>query len=120
MRKAESIVSRIAGAGEIASLDPEVTEPYLKKIVKNEPVIQLLAMTDLAGKRISQVHTQRGDKALYRNLLNKDFNDRDWFAHVIETRTTFVSDLFFSKFHRRVGTDHRHADQERRRPRWWP
>jgi hypothetical protein len=47
---------------------------------------------------VGQVHTQRGEKALFRNLLNKDFKDREWLLHVVNTGKEFVSDLFFSKY----------------------
>ena len=43
------------------------------EVVRKEGSIQLIAVTNTEGHRISQVHTQRGEKPLFRNLLNKDF-----------------------------------------------
>ena len=31
---------------------------------------------------VVRVHTQRGEKPLFRNLLNKDFRKHDWFVNV--------------------------------------
>ena len=55
-------------------------------------------MTNLEGRRISQVHTQRGEKSQFRNLLTKDFRKHEWFVRVLETQESYDSDLFFSKY----------------------
>jgi hypothetical protein len=97
-RKAQHLAQRISQAPEVQSLEKEKMEPFLSKIMKREQSIQLLAITDTDGRRISQVHTQRGEKAQFRNLLNKDFREKEWFVEVIETGKPYYSDLFFSKF----------------------
>ena len=66
--------------------------------MKAEGSIQLLAVTNSDGKRIGQVHTQRGEKALFRNLMTKDFREKEWFVGVVETGKPYYSDLFFSKY----------------------
>ncbi len=73
-------------------------EGRLRETINREGSIQLLAVTNLEGRRISQVHTQRGEKSLFRNLLTKDFRKHDWFVKVLETREAYDSDLFFSKY----------------------
>lgn len=98
VRKAQILAESISASEEISSLDEERMENYLHEVISREGSIQLLALTDLQGKRISQVHTQRGEKALYRNLLNKDFRKHEWFVRVLETREPYESDLFFSKY----------------------
>lgn len=97
-RKAAAFSAKISNAPEIRSLDPKALEPFLKKVIKKEGSIQLLAITDREGKRISQVHTQRGEKGLFRNLLSKDFKEKEWFAGVLESGKPYYSDLFFSKY----------------------
>jgi len=77
-------------------------EEYLHEVVSREGSIQLLAITNPEGKRITQVHTQRGEKGLFRNLLNKDFRKHEWFVRVLETKESYDSDLFFSKYTNRL------------------
>ena len=73
-------------------------ERFLGDVVKREASIQLVAITNTEGRRISQVHTQRGEKALFRNLLTKDFRKHEWFVNVLENGQPYYSDLFFSKY----------------------
>lgn len=98
IRVAKRIAEKASASPEVKSLDGERMEPYLEEIVRREASIQLLAVTDLGGYRISQVHTQRGEKGMFRNLLNKDFRKHDWFRKVLETGEAYYSDLFFSKY----------------------
>lgn len=97
-RKAMDLADRISLAPAVHSLEPETMEPYLKRVVKREPSIQLLAITDLNGYRISQVHTQRGEKGRFRRLMDKNFNKHDWFKTVKSTGEPYCSELFKSKF----------------------
>ena len=79
-------------------MEPRRMERFLREVVKAEPAIQLLALTDMDGRRLSQVHTQRGEKGLFRSLLTENFSDHDWFQEVLSSGTSFASDLFFSRF----------------------
>lgn len=94
MRTAEKLTK----AEEIESLNPETMTPYLSSVVKREPAIQLLAITDLNGYRISQVHTQRGEKGRFRRLMDKDFKKHEWFLKVIDSNEPYCSELFKSEF----------------------
>ncbi|MCK5198807.1 MAG: PDC sensor domain-containing protein, partial [Spirochaetales bacterium] len=71
---------------------------FLDDVLKKEPSIQFAAMTDPSGKRIGQVHTQRGEGGLFRNARNKDFTGREWLAKVVESKEPWYSDLYFSKY----------------------
>ncbi|MBL8026715.1 MAG: histone-lysine N-methyltransferase, partial [Fibrobacteres bacterium] len=98
IRKAKLLAEHISASDAILSMDPERIEPFLEEVLREEGSIQLLTIADTKGERVGQVHTQRGEKALFRNLLNKDFKDREWLLHVINTGKEYVSDLFFSKY----------------------
>ncbi|OGV72280.1 MAG: histone-lysine N-methyltransferase [Lentisphaerae bacterium RIFOXYB12_FULL_65_16] len=98
VRKAELLAELITGAPEIQSLAPERVKKFLQNAIKEESAIQLLTITDLQGHRISQVHTQRGEKGLFRSLLNEDFSEREWFRDVLDTGQPYYSDLYFSRF----------------------
>jgi hypothetical protein len=97
-RKAERLARQISASDAVRSLDPEKMEPFLHKVVSREGSIQLLAVTNLEGRRISQARTQRGEKGLFRNLMSKDFREHDWFVAVVERQEPYFSDLFFSKY----------------------
>lgn len=77
---------------------PDKLEEFLAKVIREEPSVQLLAVIDKNGERVSHVHTQHGEKARYRNLLNKTFSDRVWFQEAMKSGNPYFSDLFFSQF----------------------
>ncbi len=99
---ARKIAQEVAEAPELAELDPARMEPYLDDIVRREGSIQLLAITNPEGFRVSTIYAQHGEKALFRNLLNKDFKKHDWFLEVISSGKAYYSDLFFSKYTKRL------------------
>lgn len=101
-RIARAIAESVKDASELANLDPAEMDGYLEDIVKREGSIQLLAVTNTEGFRISQIYAQHGEKALFRNLLTKDFKERDWFNEVIRTGEPYFSHLFFSIYTNRL------------------
>jgi citrate (Re)-synthase len=96
--KGRILAERITASPDVQSMEPRRMERFLREVVKSEPAIQLLALTDMNGHRLTQVHTQRGEKALFRSLLTENFSDHDWFQEVVSTGASFASDLFFSRF----------------------
>ena len=98
----KKLAAKICHAPEVLTLDPVVMEPFLTEAVHAEPSIQFLAITNVDGHQLTQVHTQRGDKGLFRPLFDVDFKSKEWFVNVIETGEPYWSDLFFSKFTKRL------------------
>lgn len=96
--KGEVLAAKIRKSPDILSLDPKKIESFLRSVVKEESSIQLLAITDAGGQQITHVHTQRGEKGLFRPLFNENFTEHEWFRNVLETRQPYFSDLFFSRF----------------------
>ncbi|MDY0175320.1 MAG: histone-lysine N-methyltransferase [Lentisphaeria bacterium] len=92
------LAQNICAAPELRSLDPKILEPFLKEIIQKEPSLQFLALTNLDGQQVCNVHTQRGDKGLFRPLLKVNFKEKEWFRNVINTGEPYCSDLFFSRF----------------------
>jgi isopropylmalate/homocitrate/citramalate synthase len=101
-RIARAIAEDVAEAPELANLDPKEMDAYLEDIVKREGSIQLLAVTNTDGFRISQIYAKHGEKAQFRNLLTKDFKQRDWFMEVLRTGEPYFSHLFFSQYTNRL------------------
>ena len=96
--KADALAREISASPAVQALQGAAMESFLRHVVKREASIQLVAITNTEGRRISQVHTQRGEKALFRNLLSKDFRKHEWFVNVLENGQPYHSDLFFSKY----------------------
>ncbi len=102
VRIARAIAEEVTGADELKRLDPAAMDAYLQEIVKREGSIQLLAITNTEGKRVSQIYAQHGEKALFRNLLTKDFSEKEWFREVLRTGEPYFSHLFFSIYTERL------------------
>lgn len=98
----KKLAAKICHAKEILTLDPKIMEKFISDTVRNEPSIQFVAVTNRDGKQLMQVHTQRGDKGLFRSLFDVDFKEKEWFRNVIETGESYWSDLFFSRFTNRL------------------
>ena len=88
----------VSASPDVQSLEPERIREFLQELVREEPSIQLVAITNIEGRQISHVHTQRGEKGLFRPLFNENFTDHEWFRNVLETGRPYYSDLFFSRF----------------------
>ena len=97
-QKARALAEKIGASPEVHSLAKDRMEPFLREVVRREGSIQLLSITNTDGYRVSQVHTQRGEKALFRNLLSKNFHEHEWFVRVLKTGEAHYSDLFFSLY----------------------
>ncbi len=99
---AAKIASRVSARLTGDSFDEESHKKTLNEVMVREPSIQFAAVTDLQGRRVSQVHTQHGEKVFFRNIRNKNFSDREWFIHVTTTGEPFTSDLYFSRYTERL------------------
>lgn len=96
--KGKALAKRVSKSPDVLSLEPARIEKFLKTVVQGEPAVQLIAITNTEGRQISHVHTQRGEKGLFRPLFNEHFTDHEWFRNVLETGQSYSSDLFFSRF----------------------
>lgn len=95
---ARKLALKISQSPKLAVLEETAMTPFLNEVIRREASIQLMTVTDINGRRISRMHTQRGEKALFRNLFSKDFDKKEWFIHVMEEKQPWFSDLFYSKF----------------------
>jgi len=99
VRRAQVLAERISASRAIQSMNIETMESFLQNVLRKEGSIQFLTITNSEGTRVGRVHTQRGEKGRFRNLLNKeDFGDREWHEEVVKTGEPYCSDLFFSRY----------------------
>ena len=98
VRKAMTLAQTISAMEDMHLLEEEPVETSLHALVSREASIQLIAITNTEGRRISEVFTQRGEKPLFRNILTKNFKEKEWFRNVLKTGEAYYSDLYFSKY----------------------
>lgn len=96
--KAEIIAQKISDAPALHGRNELDMEKFLKDVIREEPFINFLAITDLSGKLISEVHTQRGEKGQFRQLRKENFEDHFWFDAVKESGKPFFSDVYDSRY----------------------
>lgn len=94
---AKKIALKVSGKFEREEMKTERIQKVLKELLKREPSIQFAAVTAINGERVGQL-TQHGEGSFFRNVKNKNFLERPWFRHVVETREPFTSDLYFSQY----------------------
>ncbi len=99
---AKKIALRISSRLEMEHLNADRIQVILNDLLKREPSIQFAAVTNLKGERLSQVHTQHGERVFFRNIKNKNFVEREWFKHVSSTQEPYTSDLYFSQYTERL------------------
>jgi hypothetical protein len=97
IEEARVLAEEISVSPAIKTLQGTDMEHFLGEVVKREVSIQLIAITNTEGRRISQVDPQRGEKSFFLNLLTKDFRKHEWFVNVLESCQPYYSDLFLSR-----------------------
>jgi len=95
--KVSSLIEEVANAPELKEFDKAKMEKYLQKFIEKNPFIQLIAVTDAEGKRVTKNITQIVDKHKYETFTKGDFSDSDWFINPMKTGKTYVTDFYISK-----------------------
>ncbi|MBN1899457.1 MAG: histone-lysine N-methyltransferase [Spirochaetes bacterium] len=72
-------------------------EKYLKKVISQNPFIQLIAVTDKDGRRVTDNISRVIDKSKYDQFTKGDFTDCEWFINPMKTGKTSVTDFYVSK-----------------------
>lgn len=98
IEKAKNIMERVGRRTADQGSTAEALNDLMEKLVRNEPIIQLVIVSDREGRRVGPVHIRRGEKGKFRGLTNKDFSQRRWFEFVKEEDRPYYSDLFVSPF----------------------
>lgn len=92
------IVEDLIDREEIASMDPEIIEPVLKKTLTENPFMQFLYVVDSEGNKITHNITHIEDRSKYATYnLDSDFSNRPWFIAPIKDGRIHVSDFYTSR-----------------------
>ncbi|HID94864.1 MAG TPA: histone-lysine N-methyltransferase [Candidatus Latescibacteria bacterium] len=94
---AQELIEEVIDLPAIRSMDPAQQEPVLKGVIEENPFIQLIAVTDTEGRRVTKNITQAVDKSKYEyHRLGDDFSNREWFLGPMKSGQTYVTGLYTS------------------------
>ncbi|MCK4590839.1 MAG: histone-lysine N-methyltransferase, partial [Candidatus Latescibacteria bacterium] len=94
---AEELIEQVVNLPAIRSMDPSQQEPLLIKVIDENPYVQLIAVTDKEGRRVTRDITQPVDKAKYEyHRTEDDFSNREWFIRLLKMGKTYVTGLYTS------------------------
>ena len=93
-----SLLERFLENADIRSMQREKQEARLQDLVDEYPFVSFAYVVDTSGDKVTRHITQLSDKSKYdKNLIDKNYADRDWFINVVKTGKIYVSDIFTSK-----------------------
>lgn len=101
-KKAEGLVTAIIkdikDDERIVGMDPQRAEPFLEKIVQENPFIQFIYIVDTKGRKVTKniTHAQHR-KEFEQKGLDSDFASRQWFRAPMESGEIHVTNLYTSK-----------------------
>ncbi|MDD5065681.1 MAG: histone-lysine N-methyltransferase [bacterium] len=96
-REVTDLIEQFRNRDEIVSMNKKEMEKFLDRVIQDYPFIQLIAITDIQGSRITRNITQIEDKHKYEVFTKDNFAERDWFINPIKTGKTYVSNFYVSK-----------------------
>lgn len=93
-----ALIKDIKDNKKIISMDASVAEPFLEKIVHEDPFVQFIYIVDIKGRKITRNITQ----AEYREEFEKkgldlDFSKREWFVESMKSGEVHITKLYTSK-----------------------
>lgn len=96
---AAHLAEDLAERPEIRSMEPEVQEPVLQRVLNLNPFIQFMYITNLQGRKITRNITHIVDRAKYETLgMDEDLSNRTWFIEPLKSGKVYVSDFYTSRF----------------------
>jgi hypothetical protein len=96
-QKVVSLIEEVAQTEEIKSFNKEKMEKYLQKFIEKNPFIQLIAITDTNGLRVTKNITQITERHKYEKFTKGDFSDSEWFIVPMKSGKSHVTDFYISK-----------------------
>ncbi len=101
-KEVTELIEKVASHPEVKSMDPKRMEKYLEEVIEENPFIQLIAVTDKNGRRVTKNIVHVTEKHKYETFTDGDFSDRDWFINPLKTGKTYVSDFYTSRITRNL------------------
>jgi len=93
-----TLIKDIKNDKRVVSFEPAISEPFLEKIVNQDPFIQFIYIVDIHGKKVTQNITQEEYRGEFEEKgIDSDFSNREWFRAPIESGDIHVTNLYTSK-----------------------
>ncbi|WP_432734656.1 methyl-accepting chemotaxis protein [Maridesulfovibrio sp. FT414] len=93
----QEVIDSLARSADILSLDRELQERAMRSAVRNNSFLELLYITDHAGRQtVSNVSGQWDSYSEDKSAYGKDWSSRNWFSEVAGDRTICISDVYKS------------------------
>ncbi len=101
MRAAEaaiSVVTQVIEHPVMKTMQPELQEPVMQKVIEDNPSIQFAYVVNTNGKKTTKNITNIADRAKYENYgVGTDQSDREWFIKPMQTGKMHVTNFYISK-----------------------
>lgn len=92
------LIKQIASHEAITSMNPHKQEKYLRQVLKDNPFIQFIYVTDARGRKITRDITHKADQNKYKHAsLGETFSDREWFKIPFKEDRVHITDFYKSK-----------------------
>ncbi len=95
--KSERLILQVAQRPELKNMNKELQEKYLQEVIDNNLFIQLIAVTDRGGKRLTENITQIADRPKYEKFTKDDFSNSEWFIKPMTDGKVHVTGFYISK-----------------------
>jgi isopropylmalate/homocitrate/citramalate synthase len=93
-----SLIEDIKGDEKIISMDSTLAEPFLEKIVQEDPFIQFIYVVDTEGKKVTRNITQAEYREEFEKKgLDSDFSTREWFIAPMKSGDVHVTNFYTSR-----------------------
>ncbi|MEJ5301684.1 MAG: methyl-accepting chemotaxis protein [Thermodesulforhabdaceae bacterium] len=94
---AKELIERVSSSWELRSMHKATIENYLRRLIKQYDIFELLYVTDESGVQIIDNISREDFRAAYGSTgYGKDWSDRVWFRKAKDTLSTYVSDIYIS------------------------
>ncbi len=93
-----TLIKEIKDDQRIISMDPKNSEPFLQKLVQEDPFIQFIYIVDTKGKKITKnIADPEHREEFEKKGLGSDFSKREWFVEPMKSGNIHVSNLYTSR-----------------------
>jgi len=91
------LVQKMAQDPAVRSMDVPRQEACLRAIIKDNPFIRLIYITDTNGRQTTKNITGEADREKYEKVkLGDDFSGREWFIHPMKNGKPHITDFYKS------------------------
>lgn len=93
------IVEEVVEMPAMKSMDPQLQEVEMCRILDENPFIQWIYVTDLDGNKTTKNVVHPEDRAKYQDVeVSVNLSDRPWFVGPLKDGKVFVTDFYISRY----------------------